>query len=62
MLGTGLGNEAAEVRRCLRAGLRESPLVPPAQTLRLMGGMDEVRRQIGVRYAGEAARVDARRT
>lgn len=53
LLGTGLGNEAAEVGRCLRAGLRESPLVPHAQTLTLMRQMDEVRRQVGVRYAAD---------
>ena len=39
----GYGNEIAEVQRCLRAGLRESPLVPHAQTLTLMRQMDDVR-------------------
>lgn len=53
VLGSGLGNEAAEVQRCLAEGLRESPMVPHAQTLRLLGQMDELRRQIGVRYPGE---------
>jgi predicted dehydrogenase len=53
VIGTGLGNEAAEVGRCLAAGLRESPLVPHAQTLRLLAGMDELRRQTGVRYAAD---------
>ncbi len=53
VLGTGLGNEAAEVVRCVRAGLRESPLVPHARTLRLMGVMDEVRRQVGVEYEAD---------
>ncbi|MCW2791131.1 MAG: oxidoreductase domain protein, partial [Nocardioides sp.] len=53
VLGEGYGNEAAEVGRCLRAGLRESPLVPHAQTLTLMRQLDEVRRQIGVRYAAD---------
>jgi predicted dehydrogenase len=53
LLGTGLGNEAAEVGRCVRAGLLESPLVPHAQTLRVMALMDEVRRQVGVRYAAD---------
>jgi predicted dehydrogenase len=51
VLGSGYGNEIAEVGRCLRAGLRESPLVPHAQTVTLMGQMDDLRRQIGVRYA-----------
>ena len=53
LLGTGLGNEAAEVQRCLRAGLRESPLVPHEQTLLLIRQMDDLRRQIGVRYAAD---------
>ena len=53
VLGTGLGNEAAEVARCLAAGLRESPLVPHEQTLRVLAGMDELRRQIGVRYSAD---------
>ena len=54
LLGTGLGNEAAEVQRCVRAGLRESPWVPHEQTLALMAVMDDVRRQIGVRYAADS--------
>jgi hypothetical protein len=53
VLGTGLGNEAAEVGRCLAAGLRESPLVPHEQTLRLLAAMDELRRQVGVRYPAD---------
>lgn len=53
VLGSGLGNEAAHVQDCLRDGLHESPLVPHAQTMSLMGVMDDVRRQVGVRYAGE---------
>jgi predicted dehydrogenase len=53
--GTGLGNEAAEVMRCLRAGLLESPLVPHAQTLSLMRQMDNIRAQIGVRYDADDA-------
>lgn len=55
LLGTGLGNEAAEVQRCLAEGLRESPLVPHAQTLRLLGQMDDLRGQLGIRYPGEDA-------
>ncbi|MGC4110574.1 MAG: Gfo/Idh/MocA family oxidoreductase [Nocardioides sp.] len=53
VLGTGLGNEAAHVQDCLREGLSESPLVPRAQTLELLGVMDDLRRQLGVRYAGD---------
>ncbi|HET7432095.1 MAG TPA: Gfo/Idh/MocA family oxidoreductase [Nocardioides sp.] len=53
VLGTGLGNEAAHVQECLADGLTESPLVPRAQTLELLGVMDDVRRQLGVRYPGD---------
>lgn len=45
--------EAVEAARCITAGLRESPLMPHAETLRIMGLMDEVRRQLGVVYPGE---------
>jgi predicted dehydrogenase len=55
IIGTGLGNEAAHVQECLHAGRLESPLVPHAQTLTLIRQMDDVRRQIGVSYASDAA-------
>jgi predicted dehydrogenase len=48
--GGGYQYEAAEVQRCLRAGLLESPLVPHAATLEVMGLLDTVRAQIGVNY------------
>jgi predicted dehydrogenase len=51
--GTGMLHEAAEAMRCLREGLLESPLVPWQATLDVMGIMDEVRSQVGVRYPGE---------
>ena len=54
MIGRGYGHEAVEVRRCLAEGLLESPLVPHAQTLTILRQMDDVRRQVGVRYAGDA--------
>ncbi|WP_182524621.1 Gfo/Idh/MocA family protein [Nocardioides dongkuii] len=54
VIGQGYGNEIAEVGRCLREGLLESPLVPHAQTLTLMRQMDALREQIGVRYAADA--------
>ena len=49
----GFRYEAAEVARCLHAGALESPLMPHAETLRVMEAMDDVRRQVGVRYPGE---------
>jgi hypothetical protein len=36
--------------RCLREGLRESPLVPLAQSVTLIRQMDDLRAQIGVQY------------
>jgi hypothetical protein len=50
VIGQGYGNEIAEVNRCLREGLRESPLVPHAQTLTILRQMDDVRRQVGVTF------------
>lgn len=50
LAGTGYQHEAAEVQRCLAAGLRESPLVPHAVTLEVMELLDAVREQIGVSY------------
>lgn len=55
VIGTGLGNEAVEVGRCLREGLRESPLVPHDQTLALLRQMDDIRRDIGVHYDADGA-------
>ncbi|WP_166389508.1 Gfo/Idh/MocA family protein [Nocardioides ochotonae] len=53
VIGRGYGNEAAEVGRCVREGLRESPLVPHAQTLAVLGQLDDLRTQIGVVYPDE---------
>jgi len=49
--GWGYQHEAAEVQRCLAAGLRESPLVPQRATLEVLGLLDDIRAQIGVDYA-----------
>jgi hypothetical protein len=49
--GRGYRYEAAEVQRCLAAGLRESPLMPQTTTLEIMTLMDTVREEIGVVYA-----------
>ncbi|GAA1896830.1 Gfo/Idh/MocA family protein [Asanoa iriomotensis] len=48
--GHGYQFEALEVQRCLAEGLLESPLVPHATTLEVMGLLDEIRSQIGVNY------------
>lgn len=46
--GNGYGLQVAEVERCVRSGLRESPALPAAATSGVMEVLDEVRRQIGV--------------
>jgi predicted dehydrogenase len=48
--GLGYHFEAAEVQRCVREGLLESPLIPHAETLAVMRTLDEARDQIGVTY------------
>jgi len=48
VIGRGYGNEIVEAQRCLRAGLRESPLVPRAQTLAILQQMDQIRSQLGL--------------
>ncbi|WP_182379703.1 Gfo/Idh/MocA family oxidoreductase [Nocardioides sp. WS12] len=55
VLGVGYGNEILEVGRCLREGLRESPLVPHAQTLTLLRQMDALRASCGIRYPDDPA-------
>ncbi|MGZ4436384.1 MAG: Gfo/Idh/MocA family protein [Nocardioides sp.] len=56
VIGTGLANEAQEVVRCLRNGETESPLVPLDDTVALMGLMDRIREQLGVRYLADRSR------
>jgi predicted dehydrogenase len=51
--GHGYGPEIAEVGRCLRAGLTESPLIPHADTIAIMELLDEARSELGVKYPGE---------
>jgi len=51
--GGGLREEAQEFSRMVRAGEIESPLMTHETTLELMRQMDEVRRQIGVKYPNE---------
>ncbi|HEX7641565.1 MAG TPA: Gfo/Idh/MocA family oxidoreductase [Burkholderiaceae bacterium] len=49
-LGNGYTHEAIEVGRCLRSDMTESPLMTLDETLDLMGWLDELRAQCGVRY------------
>ncbi|KAG8253982.1 trans-1,2-dihydrobenzene-1,2-diol dehydrogenase-like [Homalodisca vitripennis] len=48
--GAGMSYEAAEVRRCLLAGITECPLITHEDSMVLATLEDEVRKQIGVHY------------
>lgn len=52
-LGNGYVHEAIEAQRCWLAGNIESPLMLHAQTLEMIGVLDEIRRQVGVRYPAD---------
>lgn len=54
-IGNGYAHEALEVNRCLRAGLLESPVMPLAESVALMGWLDTLRGQLGVHYAADLA-------
>jgi predicted dehydrogenase len=56
--GHGIRFEAEEVARCIRTDQIESERMPHDLTLKIMGIMDEIRRQIGVRYAADEAEED----
>jgi hypothetical protein len=58
-LGNGYVHEAIEAQRCWKAGLLESPVMTQRETLALMGVMDEIRRQIGLRYDADRVRPPA---
>lgn len=49
----GFRYEIAEVMACLAAGRTESPAMPLDETLAIAETMDEIRRQIGLRYPFE---------
>jgi predicted dehydrogenase len=51
--GRGMQFEVAEVMRGIRAGKLESDVLPLDETLAIMDTLDEIRRQIGLVYAGE---------
>jgi len=46
-------SQVEEVHRCLRAGLTESPVMPLDESVALVGWMDAMRAQFGLRYSGE---------
>jgi predicted dehydrogenase len=52
-IGNGYAHEAIEAQCCYLAGLIESPCMTHDETLALMGVMDTIRQQIGLRYAAD---------
>ncbi|GGE99906.1 Gfo/Idh/MocA family protein [Mycetocola zhadangensis] len=51
--GRGMQFQTAELERLVAEGQAESPVLPHAETISIMGTLDEVRRQIGLVYPGE---------
>jgi predicted dehydrogenase len=51
--GNGYNYEAAEVGRCLRAGLKESPTMPLDESVAIMRTLDAIRAQWGLKYPME---------
>jgi predicted dehydrogenase len=51
--GRGMQFQALELERLVAEGHGPGDLLPPAETVGIMGTLDEVRRQIGLRYPGE---------
>ncbi|GAA1264757.1 Gfo/Idh/MocA family oxidoreductase [Sphaerisporangium rubeum] len=51
--GNGLRFQAEEVARRVREGALESPVLTLDETCEIMGTMDEIRAQAGLRYPGE---------
>lgn len=51
--GHGYEHEAAEVVRCIRAGMLESPLIPLDESQRILDLMDRLRQSWGLAFPGE---------
>jgi predicted dehydrogenase len=53
IIGNALNYEAEEVMRCLREGLKESPLMPLDESIRIMEIMDDIRKPWGLVYPND---------
>ena len=51
--GRGMQFQAHELERLVAEGASATDNLPPEQTVGIMGTLDEIRRQIGLRYPGE---------
>lgn len=51
--GRGMQFQAAELERLVAEGSLAGEILPPEESVAIMGTLDEIRRQIGLRYPGE---------
>jgi predicted dehydrogenase len=54
-IANGYSHEAMEVAECVAAGKLESEVMSLDESLALMATMDEIRRQIGLKYPADNA-------
>jgi len=52
-MGNGFEEEIIEACSCIRMGKTQSDIMPMKESIRIMGQMDEIRKQIGLRYPFE---------
>jgi dihydrodiol dehydrogenase / D-xylose 1-dehydrogenase (NADP) len=53
IIGNALNYEAAEVMRCLKLGLKESPFMPLDESIQIMEIMDKIRKSWGLVYSND---------
>lgn len=53
IIGNALNYEAEEVMRCLKEGLKESPLMPLEESIEIMDIMDKIRKPWGLVYSND---------
>ena len=51
--GRGMQFQALAAERYVASGANDSDILPIDETVAIMGTLDEIRRQIGLRYPGE---------
>lgn len=51
--GRGMQFQAAEIERIVASGALEGDILPPSESIAIMGTLDEIRAQIGLRYPSE---------
>jgi predicted dehydrogenase len=54
VISRGMQYQAWELERLVAAGVTSGTILPPDETVEIMEGLDEIRRQIGLVYPGDA--------